>query len=331
MLKTALDTFYVISPILIISGIGYISAKNNWIKDEGSNALIKIVFYVGLPSLLIDEISRSSLSQLLSLKGPYIVSFTALLVALLGYYTASIKKLPANQKGVWAQGSFRANMAFVGFPIAINAMGDVGVQYCSMILVIAVPVFNILSVFFLFLPNRDASGKIPIKKMLNGILTNPLVIACFIGIFFSIINSMKIEWIEYLYSGIEPVADKTLQVLRNITLGSALLALGSKLEIVKSLKLFLPNFLPVFYKLILAPLIGGVLLYLFGAEPNDFMAAILLLASPVAVLSYIMAAEMGGDRELAANLVLTTTFFSFISFSIILFILGLIGIWTPSN
>jgi len=96
------------------------------------------------------------------------------------------------------------------------------------------------------------------------------------------------------------------------------------------------------YKLIITPVLGGVLLYALHdfslismmtspdpAARHDFVSTILLLASPVAVVSYIMTYEMKGDSELAANLILSTTFFSFFSFSLILFVLGALGIWIP--
>ncbi len=318
MLNIAINTFYVIMPVVVIVGIGYISSKTGWIEDKSVNTLTKIVFYIGLPALLLDEISRSNISTFFEMKGPVVVMITATIMGSLGYISAVLKKLPPDQRGVWAQGSFRANMGFVGLPIVLNALGNKGIQYCSLILALGVPVFNILSVIFLYLPHRGETGKVPYFKMFIEVVKNPLVISCILGVLFAFVRPKSL-----------PVFDETLDYLKKIPLPLALLAIGAKLEIRRSIELLKQTSIPVFYKIVLTPLIGGILLYLLNAQPMDFVSTTLLLASPIAVMSYIMAYEMKGDAELAANLVLSTTFLSFFSFTIILFLLGLLGIWKP--
>ncbi len=318
MFQFVLETLYVILPVLLIVASGYLAHRMGWIKGSAVDSLTKIVFYIGLPTLLIDEISRTTLSELIEMKGPYVVVLVASFMAFLGYLSARLYKLPSNQKGVWAQASFRSNMGFIGLPIVLNALGNDGIRYSSLILALGVPAFNILAVIFLYLPHKESSGQIPINKMFKGVITNPLVLACIVGVLFSFIRPETL-----------PIVDKTLESLKHMTLPIALLAVGVKLEIRKSFKLIRESYLPVIYKLLLAPLLGGIVLYLLKAQAMDFVSTTLLLASPTAVMSYVMAAEMKGDSRLAANLVLVTTFFSFFSFTLILFILRLLGIWIP--
>ncbi|HEO64359.1 MAG TPA: AEC family transporter [Spirochaetes bacterium] len=318
MFQSVLETLYVILPVLLIVASGYLANRMGWIKESAVDSLTKIVFYIGLPSLLIDEISRTTLSELFEMKGPYVVLVVASIMALIGYLSAQLYRLPPNQKGVWAQASFRSNMGFIGLPIVLNALGDEGIRYSSLILALGVPAFNILAVIVLYLPHKESSGQIPINKMFKGVITNPLVLACVVGVLFSFVRPDSL-----------PIVDNTLESLKHMTLPIALLAVGVKLEIRKSIQLIKESYLPVIYKLLVAPLSGGILLYALKAQAMDFVSTVLLLASPAAVMSYVMAAEMKGDSRLAANLVLVTTFFSFFSFTLILLILRLLGIWIP--
>ncbi len=318
MFTIALKTFYVISPILLIVFMGYLAGRIGWIKESGIKSLTKIVFYIGLPALLIDEISRINMSELLNLRGPIVLVITSSVMGTIGYITAVLKKLPPSHRGVWALSSFRANMAFIGLPVALNALGQEGLKYCALVLMVGVTIFNILTIFFLLLANKNTVGRFSWWTIIKEILTNPLIIGSVIGFLFSFIRPNEL-----------PIVDLTLSTLKKIPLPLALIAIGARLKIKKSIINLPKLFIPVMYKLLLTPILGGILLYLFGAKPLDFVSTILLLSSPVAIISYVMVLEMGGDSESSANIILTTTFLSFFSLSIILFILGLLGIWKP--
>ncbi|MDH5681917.1 MAG: AEC family transporter, partial [Spirochaetota bacterium] len=223
MTNVALGTFYVIAPVLVIVGMGYLAGKLGWIKDVAVDSLTKIVFYVGLPALLIDEISRADLSTFIRMKGPLVVVVVAVIMGILGYVTALLFKVSADKRGVWAQASFRANMGFVGLPVVMNALGETGIHYCSLVLAVGVPTFNILSVIVLFLPQRGEGGKIPLAKMVGGVLRNPLVIACVIGFLFSFVRPDKLK-----------ILDVSLFHLKHLPLPLALLAIGAKLDVRRS-------------------------------------------------------------------------------------------------
>lgn len=328
MLDIALKTIYVIAPILFITLTGFVGGKLGWIDEKASVSLTRIVFYVGMPALLIEKLSRSNPGEILYVKGPYVLIIVSIFIAFLGYITAKLKKRPVNQYGVCSQASFRGNLGFVGLPVALSALGQEALFYSSFILLIGIPLFNILSIIVLFLPHKSNSGKIPFDKMFKGILTNPLIIACIAGFIFASIRDISIIQALTDTDGFALI-EKTLKLLGQITLPLALLALGVNLDFSKSLNSVYNNFLAVFYKLLLAPIIGGLLLYLFGANNPDFVTTVIMLSAPVAVFSYVMAVEMEGDGDLAGNLVLSTVVFCFISYGLILFTLGLLGIWSP--
>jgi len=72
-----------------------------------------------------------------------------------------------------------------------------------------------------------------------------------------------------------------------------------------------------------APLVGFVVArYGFGLDGTDLLAAVVLLATPTAVSSYVMTDQMDGDSELAATAVATSCLFSIASFGVALWLLG---------
>ena len=83
-------------------------------------------------------------------------------------------------------------------------------------------------------------------------------------------------------------------------------------------------------RVLVAPLIGIAVAYIFfrddfgGAEFASFIA---LFATPVAVSSVPMSQEIGGDTDLAVQLVVWTTLFSAASIAIAAFLLKVAGVF----
>ena len=66
-------------------------------------------------------------------------------------------------------------------------------------------------------------------------------------------------------------------------------------------------------KLVLSPIITLGIAYLLGCRGIALGVLLVLVGGPCSVTSYVMASSMGGDRKLAANLVVYTTILSVIT------------------
>jgi predicted permease len=71
-----------------------------------------------------------------------------------------------------------------------------------------------------------------------------------------------------------------------------------------------------FLKLILLPGLGFILYHLFDIKLNDYLPGLILLASPTATLTYVMAKEMNGDTDFAVAALSSCTILSAATFSI---------------
>jgi len=70
-------------------------------------------------------------------------------------------------------------------------------------------------------------------------------------------------------------------------------------------------------KVALTPLIGFAIALLIGLGSGETRIALIYLACPTAVLSFIMAENLGGDGKLAAAIVLISTILSVVSLAAI--------------
>jgi predicted permease len=75
-------------------------------------------------------------------------------------------------------------------------------------------------------------------------------------------------------------------------------------------------------KLILLPGIGFTLYRLFNVIPEAYLPGIILLASPTATVTYVIAMEMQGDSELAVAAISLNTLLSAVTYSVWLSFVG---------
>jgi hypothetical protein len=76
-------------------------------------------------------------------------------------------------------------------------------------------------------------------------------------------------------------------------------------------------------KQLVAPLLGLIVLRALGASQLELSVGVLMLAAPTAVATYPVAAELGGDTDLAGACVLVTTAAAFVAFALWGLVLGL--------
>ncbi len=109
----------------------------------------------------------------------------------------------------------------------------------------------------------------------------------------------------------------------------ALIVLGGQFQFKQIVSIAKPLAITVVNRLIVIPAIAliGIYYLLPRFEGAAFAGFVALFASPVAVTSAIIAKELGGDEDLAGQLVVWTTLLSVITIMIIVIILRTIGIF----
>lgn len=112
------------------------------------------------------------------------------------------------------------------------------------------------------------------------------------------------------------VVDRSLDILSSLALPMALLVIGASLTFKLMQSQILRVLSPGFLKLVLLPGCGFLLFRLFDVSVQNFLPGLILLASPSATVTYVMAKEMGGDADFAVAAISTSTMLSSITFSV---------------
>lgn len=283
----------VVLPLFLLIALGYVLKKLRMYDGNSLNTINKLVFKVFLPVYLFHSICSSDLSAAFDIK---VIAFAVL--SLLIWFLLLMLLVPrfekANAKrGVMIQGMFRSNFVLFGLPVAVSLCGEDKIGTTSLLLGIIVPIYNVLAVTTLEL---FRGGKPNVKKILVGIAKNPLIIASILGVGVYLLN------IELPYA-----IEKTVVDIGKVATPLALIALGGGFEFSKVKGDFKQLMVTVAGRLVISPLLTVTAAILFGFRDEILVPILLMSGAPTAVSSYTMAQQMGGDADLAGEIVVFTT------------------------
>ena len=293
-------------PMCLIMALGYGTRRLGWIRREEISAINKIAFRIFLPCLLYYNVYCSDLSGSFDpLLMAYAVGGVLLTFGLSLGYTLLTEKLP-ERRGVMIQGMFRSNYVIMGIPVATALLGADQLGTVSILIAVVVPLFNMLSVVVLEVFRGQKPKPLHI---LGQIAKNPLVIGSVLGIL-------------TLAAGIRlpHILEQTIQNISAIASPLQLFLLGAFFQF-SGLKTYRRELVTVSAaKLIVAPGLFLGLGALLGFRGVAFVSLIGVFASPTAVNSFTMAQQMGGDAELAGDIVVTTSAVSILTMFLWIFL-----------
>ena len=172
-------SFTVVFPLFAQLVRGYGLKRIKLLDDHTLSVCNKLVFRVFLPCLLFLNVYRANLAQVFNARllawaaAVILVCFCALMV-LVPLFEKDPKK-----RGVLVQGIFRSNFALFGVPVAVSLFGQENSGVASILTVVVIPMFNMLSVVAL---EVFRGGKPNAGRMLLGIAKNPLILSTLTGL-----------------------------------------------------------------------------------------------------------------------------------------------------
>ena len=314
-----------IAPILLIIALGAVVRRLGSWDIAFYKRLNSLCFHLFLPiSLFCNVYSVPDLSEMnFRLIGVLVVGILASLG--LGCIAARFLVSRRDQKGVVIQASFRANHAILGLPLAESLGGAAAMGFASLTTAIAVPIFNVLAVLVL---SYFAEAERPsFGALAKRVVKNPLIVATVLGMVCVLVRNLLHIPVPLLQQ--VPPVYTAVQNLAKIASPVMLFVLGACLDF-KAVGSLLPQVtLGVVLRLIAAPvLILGTMLLL--REPLqltvvEMPAMVAVCASPVAVSSAVMTQEIGGDDQLASQIVVWSSVLSMVSIFLIVYALRTLG------
>ncbi|MGI6767883.1 MAG: AEC family transporter [Bacilli bacterium] len=303
-------SFAVVAPICIYILLGIFGKKMKWIGEKGINETNKLIYYLFFPTIIFVNIYESSPEEvfdwelILFLLGMFALLYLALVIMV----PVFIKEKPV--QGSVIQGIFRGNQILYAIPVLTTIYGEGNIGVAAATITVLVPFINILVVVIL---EAKRGTKTNFKKLLLGILKNPIIIGAILGVL------VKLADIK-----LPQVLEKVIFQMSKVITPIALVLLGAGLHFGKIKKDKGYLLFVCITKLVIVPLVFVALGYLVGFREIKLATIFILSAVPTAVSSYVLAKEMESDGELAGEIIAFTSVFSI--FTIFLWMVLLTGI-----
>ena len=294
-----------IIPIFAIIALGWFVRNKGFIQPEFLDPANRLVYYLAIPAMIFHEISKGSLSTQFDAAVILITLFSVLAVFAVAWCVGLVWRIRHGELGTFIQASFHGNLGYIGLAVAYYSLGNDGFVRASIIAGFIMILQNFLAVVALQFNSNDASTSKNKRDAVLRILGNPVILSALAGILFSS-TGLKLPL----------VISRSLDILSGLALPMALILIGASLSFklmrLKMFRIFSSSIL----KLILLPGVGFFLYRWFDIKLQDYLPGLILLASPTATLTYVMAKEMNGDPDFAVAALSCCTLLSAVTFSI---------------
>lgn len=288
--------FTALIPIFSLIMIGYFLKKIKFPSYEFWPQADKLTYYILMPSLLIYKLSNANLKEVDSFN----FVLTALLtITIILFILMLINKFFRAKDDAFTsvvQGGIRFN-TYVFLALADSIFGDTGLVLAVILMTFVIPFINILciSIFALYV----SESRLTFTYLLKSIVTNPLIMACFIG---GSINYIGIE--------VPIIADKILAILSSAALPLGLLSVGFGLVIKEINSSKSEIFNSNFAKLVLTPIIMFLIAKFFELDNQMISILVIFAVLPTAPSSFVLARQLGGDVRLMSSIITVQTLVS---------------------
>ena len=304
-----------IAPIFLMMLVGYVIKQTGLASKSTLDGINKLVFKIFLPTLLFYNIYSTESLENFSWKILLFTVVSVSLVFLIGLGAVFIFTKVNEKRSVLLQALFRSNFAILGIPLINSICGDKTSGLTYLMVAIVVPLFNILAVAS-FLIFGKGGNTFSIKAFIKGLVTNPIIIGCALGlVFFGL--GIKLPFI----------LEKAVSDVSKITTPLSIIVLGAGFTVPARKSYFKEVILSVGARLIIVPVLMVSAAVLCGFRGEALACLLIAAGAPAAVSSYSTAQVMGGDGELAAQIVVVSSALCILSLFGWIYILSGLGLF----
>lgn len=179
------SAFQSIGPLFLVIFVGMVVSRNKSVDDRWLEILNNYALWIGFPSLILVALSR--LDWDIQLYGSLMAwnSVRIVVSMLLIFPVAFLLKLSNSTRRTLFLAVSYGNVAYLGIPVLRSAFGDQILPEATMIS--AVYVFWLFTLG-IFLVEYFGDHRVHWKELLIRLITNPLLIAVFIGLFIAVFH-----------------------------------------------------------------------------------------------------------------------------------------------
>lgn len=307
-MKAMILSFNAIFPLLAFMMLGFFLGRIKLIDQNAAAGINKLVFNVMLPANIINNIYKANLQDDFDIRIALFAAGICISSFLIVSFFVNRKESDKSIAPVIIQGMSKSNYNLLIIPIASSFCGtELGMA--AVLVMVTSPISNTCSTISF----EAARGKgVNILHVFKKVILNPLVMSSIIAV---LINLSGIS-IPYVISN--GIIDK----LSTMATPAAMIALGMGFDF-ESMKKW-KNRLGIIclIKLIVMPIVYVSIAILCGIRGANLIAMLILSGAPTAVNSYSTAVALGGNAELAGEIVAVTSLLSIFTLFVFLTAIG---------
>jgi len=307
-----IEILSITSPIFILIGLGYCAVRAAFFSRADMRVLGTFVINFALPAMLFKALSQRSFGEVMN--SGYLLAYAlgslfAMSVAIV--VALKWRKRDFQSSVIVGMGASLSNSAFIGLPVAVQVLGPIG----SVAMALSMLVENLLMLpLLLVMADRSDHKSASVLSMLGGtfvrLLRNPMLLAIAIGFAFALFG-LKLPTplsrvVEMLSFASGPLA---LFVIGGSLAGMGVKGMVADVSLIAIAKLAIHP----------AAVLIGVLL-IPGIDRELQAAAVLIACVPMFSIYAIMGQKYGLESMCSAALVVATVA-SFVSISVIIWVM----------
>ena len=284
-----------IAATLAIVAIGYFLKRQEFLPDVFWQSMSPLCYWVLFPGLLFDVMTTMELSA--AVLGPFTMTIAGGSAVIICYVLvlgrAAGMDGPAHSSLL--QGALRHN-GFLVLSILQGAFGLVAMQLAAVAMAILVPIANIVSVIAVVMMAGRGSDRGMKLAIMEELLRNPLLVSLAVGLG---VNLLEIPVPSVVAIAAAMLGDGALPLL--------LLSIGASLQFSAFRGNVVPLGLAIAAKALVFPAVLVGLGLFLGLDALSLAVLAAVGAAPTANSSFTLAAELGGDARLMAEIISTQT------------------------
>lgn len=298
--------FFTIWPLFALICLGYVLVWAGFPEPGFWPAAERVNYFILFPALLVASLVDAPV------RDPAILRLGGAAVAVICLAAAGLAMarrfypVPAARFGPVLQGVVRFN-TYLGLAITASLAGAEGVERAAMLLAVAVPLVNVLSIVAL----TEANGSRTPVALLRTMLGNPLILACAAGIA-----------LAFTGAGLPFGTGRFLDLLAQGSLPLGLLCVGAALR-PAAMKHEIAALAGIgALRLLAMPALAALAGLAFGLDGVEALVLVVFSAIPTAPTAYVLTRQLNGDGTLMAGLVTAQTLASVATIPLVLTLLA---------
>ena len=292
-------------PLIMLIAMGYIFKRTQFLTDEFWRGAEKLNYLILFPVLLFNNLAYIKL-ELATITQVLLALFIIIIITALTLWVARVFfHIPIARFGVYVQSQIRFN-TYIGLSIMSLLFGAQGMQMFAMMIALAIPLVNVISV----LAFSQGQGLKPVQIVFS-LVKNPLILGCLVGIIFNLLQLS-------LFSGLEQL----FKILASMSLPLGLICVGAALQFADLKHDYSRLLLNTVGRLMVVPGLAYLICYALNLNQFETIVLVVFFALPTASASYILTRYFNGDSQLMAGIISLQTLCFAVTFPVLMLLLS---------